>query len=440
VRQPGDDNEPPPHGDEHAPGNGHQGRNGSQARQERQPQPTAMGATWRSLELRMLAEHPPLRSWLLRRPTRDGKPAQPGSGDGLLPLGKVGLLVSDGGVGKTMALVALAISVITGRSWLEHYYVPMDARDGKVVLILGEEDADEVHRRLYAVTQAYELSEAERERVVQQLVVLPLSGHQVALVTADGVASRELVELRRRLQDEAGPNGWSLIVLDPFSRFAGPEAEVDNAAATQTIQLMESLVNAPGSPTVLIAHHAPQVSISGGGTVRARGVTGIRDAVRWEATLRADGRDVFFRQSKSNYSVPMHEELRLVRGPGGLLRVATEAEEEARDERRKGAKEERHAELTAKQEARIAYLQGVLLEKVASAEKPPTSQKQLVGLLSGRKEEREAAISRLLASGRIQAPTKDVPGYRVAQPKGQMDLDMPKQPKDEPGDDEPQHE
>src|SRR5262249_25635901 len=85
---------------------------------------------------------PERRSWLLRDQRTDS---------GVLPLGKVGMLAGAGGAGKTMALTQLAVAVATGTPWLGVLEV---AAQGNVLLILGEEDAEEVRRRLYRAYQA----------------------------------------------------------------------------------------------------------------------------------------------------------------------------------------------------------------------------------------------------------------------------------------------
>lgn len=379
---------------------------------------------WHPVPRAWLDDPPEPRRWLLKRPTKDGLPCPGAHGDGLLPLGKVGLLVSDGGVGKTMALVALAVSVITGRSWLDYYHVPVDVRGSRVLLLLAEEDAEECHRRLFTLASELHLSPDERDLVASQLVILPLAGYLVRLVDDRGVESRELRAIRERLATEGAFAPWGMIALDPFARLAAAEAEIDQSLATRTIQAAETLVASPGGPTVLVAHHASLDGVKNA-AIRARGVTGLRNAVRWEATLRADGPDVWFQQSKSNYSLPMPDPIRLIRGPGGLLRAATPAEEDERVAQGAAAKDAAVAAKEAKREERIAALERALLDALANAALPPTSQAELTALVPGRREERQDAVARLLASGRIIRPARRGDPYLVAhgyvelEPRGQ---------------------
>lgn len=397
-REPGSDDEPP------WPGEGTQ--------QDAKDEPAGLVQVWSPLDPRWLRHAPPPRSWLLRRPTRDGKPCPPHEGDGLLPRGKVGLFVADGGVGKTMALLALAVSVITGRPWLGYFWVPFEARSGRVLLLLAEEDEEEVWRRLYDLSIALQLTDEEKAKVDDQLIVLPADGMDATLVRDDGFPSKQLLAFKERL--DADPVGWNLIVIDTFSQVAGIEAETDNAIATRTLRSIRKLCGVAGSPTVIIAHHAPGVSLTND-KPRARGVTAIRNAARWEATLRQDERfQVWFRQSKSNYSTPMREELRLVRDTRGLLRAENSDEEHDRTERQAGAKDAAEAARDARRENRIGRIESTLLDLLAQLPVLPTSLKEITALAKGGQHERVDAVARLIATKRLLKPEQKGEPYRLA--------------------------
>lgn len=300
---------------------------------------------WKALEPEALIQPPPPRTWLLRHPTRGWSFAPEGTGDGLLPLGKAGVLAAAGGVGKTTALVQLAVSVATGRKWLSHFDVAEDARGGQVLLALAEEDGEECQRRLYNVCNALRLTDVERTLLVRQLQILPLAGKPVGLLKyqADGRAFDETADLRRLralLERDANQNprsAWKLIVLDPLARWAGVAVESDNDAATRFVQVVESLTTVPGNPTVLLAHHSSK-NARRAGEADSRGVSGIVDALRWEGQLVAEkGGGVTFRQSKSNYSIPMHEPLALV-SEDAVLRATTSADDAAKEAKEDSAR------------------------------------------------------------------------------------------------------
>jgi hypothetical protein len=170
---------------------------------------SAVASVWGSFDHNRLQQPPPPRRYLLSHP----------DGDGLLAAGKVGLLASEGGCGKTMVLCQLAVAVALGTDWLAHFSVGSDAVGGRVLLALAEEDAEEAHRRLWAVLQSMEATERQRKTVAERVVVLPLAGHAVALLRSDAAGNTEetaeLDRLRRLLHEHAG-DGWALIALDPL--------------------------------------------------------------------------------------------------------------------------------------------------------------------------------------------------------------------------------
>lgn len=433
---------------------------------------SAISRAWRPIPEAMLHTPPPARSWLLRHPTRDGQECAPQQGDGMLPLGKAGVFLAEGGAGKTMALLQLALGVITGRPWLGHFPIGAEARRGRVLLALAEEDLDECHRRLWAAADLLRLSDDERALVRARLVLLPLAGSPVALVgygpDQSIIETEELRELRRYLREDSGtcpiaahaerpdtatceacrvtaesrmispvptgtkpvPNresrgygddpprppphpgtGWSLVVLDPLARWAGPDVESDNSAATRFVQAVESLIDAPGRPTVLVAHHTSKDARKSG-KADSRGVTAITDGFRWAGALRTQRGFVLFGQQKSNYSVPMVDELTLVRGPGGVLRVRSQDEERYAEHLTEERSEEREAARDAHEEARIAKAVSELLRTVARSKVAIPSRAALVSLATGRQAHKQAAVSRLIASGHIH---KTKAGYVIAE-------------------------
>jgi hypothetical protein len=118
----------------------------------------------------------------------------------------------------------------------------------------------------------------------------------------------------RRWLVERGP--WSLIVFDPLSRFAGPDAEIDNAAATRFVQALESIAGETGA-TLLASHHTNKTARKGGAVeaVAGRGSSALVDGVRWQCSLAAEllkvedpdvrerlGELVTWNHTKSNYS------------------------------------------------------------------------------------------------------------------------------------------
>lgn len=313
---------------------------------------------WQPLDTTWLAEAPPERPWLLRRRADD-------KGDvtkGFLPRGKVGMVVAKGGAGKTMALIQLALAVATGRDWLEYQTAKPS---GRVLLALGEEDEIELRRRVYRAFEAMwpvdgREKEQARQAIHERIVALPLAGLAVAFVNTDP-RTREVTQtaaldaLRSKLEDGGEP--WSLIVLDPLSRFAGAETETDNAAATRFVQAIESLVSVPGNPTVLVAHHTTKTSRKGDDNAldatAARGASALTDGVRWVLSMLPEGSDgmlsrlVQIQLSKSNYGPPAPP-ISVIREDEGTLRSITTTEKNERRDAIARADEDKRREKRAK--------------------------------------------------------------------------------------------
>jgi hypothetical protein len=325
------------------------------------PEPTTIDRVWAPMPATWLTTQPSPRQWLIRRPTKRGEPCDPRYGDGLFPLGKAGLFVADGGVGKTLALIALAVCIITGRRWLDYFVIGEEAVGKGVVLILAEEDSEEAERRLWTIVTGLGLSAAEIELVRQRLIVLPLAGQAFAFIAPSGPERRigetaELVAVRKRLNEHAAAHGLAAVVCDPLARLVEGEVETSNDGATRAIQAFESLCATEGKPSVIVSHHASLDAVKGGDP-KARGVTGIRNAARWEGVLALEGDAVMFWQSKSNYSPPMLKDhrVKLTRDDGGLLRAVTDEDEE-----------EREGEIHAKVEAAIDRNVAKLVEAMRS--------------------------------------------------------------------------
>ncbi len=287
--------------------------------------PSPLDSAWVKLTdaSHLLCETPPQQNWLLTH-------FEECRSVGVLPRGKAGTLTSAGGVGKTYAMIQLAIAVASGGFWFD-----FQATQGHVLLALAEEDLPEMHRRIWRACNALELSLDERKALAERIDILPLAGVPVALTEAAGGTKIETTPLYRDLQKRLNDRGvdWALVVLDPLSRWAGGGVEANNEFATRFVQAIEALTNAPGNPTVLVVHHSSKASVRDGKN-DARGVTGLTDGFRWRATLDAvkaeDGsRAVKLSNPKNNYA-PQFDDVTLVRntvpGAEGTLRVASEDE------------------------------------------------------------------------------------------------------------------
>lgn len=271
------------------------------------------------LEEGSLSKQPPPRPWLLR----GDDAATP-----VIPLSEVGLIVGAGGTSKTMATIALASSLATGRPWLGTFNPTLEGC-GSVAIFLAEESQDECKRRFYWVAEAMQLSKEERRLVERRVLCAPLAGVKARLVNsgADTDVAHDFHHALGERRDD-----WKLVVFDSLSRFGGADTESSNSAAADFVNVLERFTKLPGSPTVACVHHTNQVSRDGRAVnaASARGVTALTDNARWMASMSVDDATGFvaMRITKSNYG-PMYPsvgEAVLRRGEHGVLHRVTDAE------------------------------------------------------------------------------------------------------------------
>lgn len=314
---------------------------------------------WFNPPAEWLADRPPFREYLLHDAPNLGTFDPRGAG--MLPRGKVGILAAAGGVGKTFALTGLALSLVTGARWLGHFPTGDNLRR-RVVLVLGEEDNGEVQRRLHAQARAMELDPSKHGPALAGILALAGAGLDTLALTrpADepgiGAGTAFADGLYAYLEANAGP-GWDAVILDPLSRFAGPDVETDNSAATRLVQVLERFTKLPGEPAVIVAHHTTKTSRTESeiAATAVRGSSALTDGARWVGTLdpvvvkggaKLPGH-ARFRVAKQNYGVFPDRALLLTKPVGGEggLRAATEAEAtalaeaEREAERKAGEKE-----------------------------------------------------------------------------------------------------
>lgn len=313
------------------------------------------------------------------------------SGKGMMPLGEAMSLTAAGGVGKTMAVMQLAIAIATGRKWLGHFEVDELVVGRASLLLLGEEKAAQVHRRMHYLVKSMGLTPAEQGAVQRLVHIVPLAGCVVPFLkpgengTVD--VTRHLKAVHARLK--AGKD-WGLITVDPQARFAGVDVEKDNALATLFVQVCEQIVEAaPGNPSVMVVAHSSKFARRAG-QADARGVTGLTDAFRFHATLVTRWDSVVWEVVKNNYAAPS-EPVTLERCEHGMLVVETAATRARRET-------EEAAELAALTDTKIARLEKVLEEMGGSAK---MSKENLAIKMGGKRATARMAIDHAVAVGRI---------------------------------------
>jgi hypothetical protein len=264
-----------------------------------------------------LLTNPPPKPMLLEYANEKGIPT------GFLPKGIPAMLVGAGGVGKTHLLAQLAISVATGTPWLDTFTTTAHCgaeKKGNVFFGLGENQYDDIHRVLYKAAKKlreHQPDILEEDPLVvasKRIAAFSFCGQQAAFLE-DKKPSLYFRQLKIRLEEMAPKEGWSLIILDPVSRLMGADTETDNAAATQFIALLEELIiDLPGNPTVLFAHHMSKAAIQAKDQdqTAARGASALTDGVRWQCNFSKEiSKDVsnvaILKMTKSNFTKSIEE-------------------------------------------------------------------------------------------------------------------------------------
>jgi len=233
------------------------------------------------------------------------------------------MLIAEGGRGKTHLLMMLSACVATGIPFLGKFQI---VQPGAVCVIVGENNRDDIHRLLFKtrghIAKMIEDNEKRKahdkwpsypnaiERIEKFLCPISVHGMNAGLVDGKGNKTPFFTSLLKGLKEKEPDDGWQLIVLDPASRFAGPEAEKDNAIATAFISCLEEISdNLRGKPTVLLAHHKSKSGIrDSAGQADARGASALTDGVRWQASLAKDKDEetiTIFELNKTNFTPPI---------------------------------------------------------------------------------------------------------------------------------------
>ena len=126
----------------------------------------------------MIAPEPQRSSVFFSAAELEGQPipARQWLVDGLIPSGTVSLLGGDGGTGKSLLALQLAVAVATGGAWLG-----LPVTSGRAIYISAEDDHDELHRRLSDITCAEGVTLAD----LDNLTVRSLAGEDALLAALD---------------------------------------------------------------------------------------------------------------------------------------------------------------------------------------------------------------------------------------------------------------
>lgn len=205
-----------------------------------------------------------------------------------LVAGTVGVVVSPGGVGKSMLMLESALSIGIGEDvggiWGEAPH------RGRVLYLAGEDPKEVLERRLHAL--GYMLRDGQDDSAAEMVEILPAYGMGIKVADASPVGivpSRSWEILEKYLTE----NPCRLLILDTLNRLLGGISENDSGAMGAVLSIIEQTCRKTGC-AVVIVHHANKASMSSGtGTEQhaARGSSAITDNARWQVNLTTMSKD-----------------------------------------------------------------------------------------------------------------------------------------------------
>jgi RecA-family ATPase len=223
--------------------------------------------------------------------------------DEFLPARLVSLLIAPGGTGKSMLILLIAVCVAAGIPLFGRFPVQQAK---KVLLISGEDDNEEIQRRLHKILAGE--SEEIKTLVGKNLFFLDLSDRFELFTEKPPHGETRITDVPDRIVHELSNqigSDFSLAIVDPGARFRGGEENLaaDTTRFVQALQLIRNLLNA----AVLVVHH---VNKSAKGSIssqnNARGSSALIDGVRlvYELNLMSE-QEIVKRFGSINLGTPL---------------------------------------------------------------------------------------------------------------------------------------
>ena len=215
----------------------------------------------------------------------------------LIPSNTVTLFSGDGGTGKSLVALQLAVSTALGRPWLR-----MPVKEGSALYLSAEDDKEELHRRLDDIAQAECVGVAE----LQNLKCRSLAGEDALLATLNKGGTLEPTFLLDAIDDLLKRDQPDLLVLDTLADYF-PGNENDRAQARQFVGILRGLAIWHRCAVFMLAHPSLTGISSGTGT---SGSTGWNNSVRsrlYLSRVKQDGYESnpdarVLQTMKSNYA------------------------------------------------------------------------------------------------------------------------------------------
>ncbi len=187
-----------------------------------------------------------------------------------VPLNQAGLFSGEGGAGKSIIELMKNVAHVTGKDWLGSL-----PEIGPAFYLGAEDDADELHIRIAAITAHYGVT--FKELVTGGLHVLCLLGQDATLCASNAKSGKvETTALYKQIYEQAGDIKPKNISVDTLSRaFAGNE--IDRSQVYAFAMHMQALAKVAGG-SVTVLSHPSLAGISSG--------SGISGSTAWHGAFR----------------------------------------------------------------------------------------------------------------------------------------------------------
>ena len=211
--------------------------------------------------------------------------------DALIPARQVTLLSGDGGTGKSLLALQIAVAGALGKG-----VIGLMPAKGRTLVLAAEDEWDELHRRLNDICVAHGTTLAD----LHDMRVIPAAGEDAELVRADAKGRIQSTDKMEALVDEIVDFNPALVVLDTSADLFGGN-EIDRNQVRYFLSLLRGLAMQLDCAFLLLSH--PSVAGMQTGT-GISGSTAWNNSVRSRLYLTADKEDEdkrVLRGMKANY-------------------------------------------------------------------------------------------------------------------------------------------
>src|SRR5215813_12057493 len=195
--------------------------------------------------------------------------------DNRIPMYQPHLTTGHGAIGKSLLELTRAVAHVLGKPWLG-----MPVRQGPVIYLGAEDEADELRRRLEAILRHYG---AKFGDIVGSLHLLSYVGEDCLLGIPDSAGIIRPTELFRRLLADATKIEPVSLTIDTLTDvYAGNE--IDRNQTTQFVKLLQHMAIKARCSVAILAHPSNAGMATGSGL---SGSTGWHNKVRSRLYMRS---------------------------------------------------------------------------------------------------------------------------------------------------------